>query len=80
MDGSAKVTKHASYPDLQPLLDWRDPVICTFYPADETGSAIPSARKVTGYIPLCCYLCGMKYDSMAPCESILQFRHDADVK
>jgi len=42
-----------------PLLSWRVPVICKFYPADGRGPAIPSARKLTGYIPLCCNLCGM---------------------
>ena len=55
-------------------------VICTFYPVDGRGSAFPSARKVTSYIPLCCNLCGMQNDSMAPCEAILRFRHDADMQ
>jgi len=80
MGGSAKVTIHATYPHLQPLLDCQEPVICTFSLADGRGSAVLSARKVTGYIPLCSKLCGMKYDSVAPCEAILQFRHNADVK
>jgi len=80
MGGSAKVTIYATYPELQPLLDCRDPEICNFSPSDGWDCAVLSARKATGYIPLCSKLCGMKYDSLEPCEAILQFRHDADVK
>ena len=81
MDESAKVSIHATYLDLQlPSGLARPGNTCTFYPADGRGCAIPSARKVTGYIPLCCNLCGMQNESMAPCEAILRFQHDTDMQ
>ena len=61
-----------------PILDFRVPVVCTFSPADVRVSEVPLARKVTGYILLCCNLRGMYDDRMAPCDTVLQFRHDAD--
>jgi len=52
-------SKHAMYTGHSPFPDCPVPVIYTFSPADGRGSAVPAARKVTGYIRLCCKLCRM---------------------